>query len=232
MIVSKVYAADYSLRFPRVEAVRLDKDASCVNTDQELREQVLANQGTITAMKARMTAEGMLGAAEGAPPGLRRGRKGAGKKGQAGAQRGGVPLHLRPVDVSGEHTGLAVVLCQGMGVLLVCCTAVHTHGEDYPLLVLNMLYSLVFAVDYTPLHASNTPASAPVTAPPRPGVEVEVNLLQGAEVCILNYAPKGTPPQQARASKQQLYELVKKMGGVTTEVPRFSVSCLQQVLWP
>jgi hypothetical protein len=121
MIVSKMYAAEYSLRFPRVEEVRMDKDAFCVNTDQELREQVLAKQGSLADFKAQVTE----GAGDGElPPGMRRGRKGVrkgGRKGQEGAPRGGVVTHLMPADVSGEQTGLAgALLLMAKGHVGVC----------------------------------------------------------------------------------------------------------------
>ncbi len=47
-IVSKTFASDYSLRFPRVTRMRLDKGAADATSTAELRDLVASNKGMLT----------------------------------------------------------------------------------------------------------------------------------------------------------------------------------------
>ena len=51
-IVSRAFATKYSLRFPRIDRVRWDKNPADVMTEQELEELVEKNKGSLTGDKS------------------------------------------------------------------------------------------------------------------------------------------------------------------------------------
>ena len=94
LIQSKEFAAQRSLRFPRVKGIRADKNWTCVMTDKELANLVEENRGRL-ASGAAVEHGGERGR------GTKR-KAGAAGSGQAArSRRPVVPARLRPVDTSG-----------------------------------------------------------------------------------------------------------------------------------
>ncbi|GLI63887.1 hypothetical protein VaNZ11_007004 [Volvox africanus] len=121
-IVSDTFASRYSLRFPRVVAVREDRSARDINTLAELERMVLerarVNQGQLEAGGALPAEAGSQAGGRGDREGGRTRRRvgGSGRGGPSRIAVAKVPLELRPVDVS--HVDVEVDLLAGRYVLL------------------------------------------------------------------------------------------------------------------
>ena len=101
--MSKVYAAKYSLRFPRITAIRWDMSYVDANTEQQLNTTVEENKGMIATFKAGRAPgeaitlpEGIMWKKKGG-----RGKKGVVVRKTVAKGKAGVVPHMLPPDLSG-----------------------------------------------------------------------------------------------------------------------------------
>jgi DNA ligase 4 len=120
LVQSEIYAMKYTMRFPRLQMVRWDKDAATANTVQDIEHIVQQKKGMLEE-------EGGDGTGRGIGQGGKRTRAAGGAGGRAKRPKvGAVARHLQPTDVAGVEKESAALA----GSMVLVCSEREREGMN------------------------------------------------------------------------------------------------------